>query len=1421
MPDRNKSHILGIDIGSVSISIAEITSERDIVKTAYVFHHGNIIDNLKIVLSDFDLSRICGIASTTSTPSIIKITGQYDNRISIITGARHFHNTVGSILIVGGERFGLIRFDDDGNYLEFKSNTLCAAGTGSFLDQQAKRLNLSGIQELSERAFSNNGVIPKIATRCAVFAKTDLVHAQQEGYSLEEICDGLCKGLAKNIADTLFKGAKINSPLLFTGGVSKNRAVTGHLQSIIGMDITADEMSCYYGAIGAGLNLLNDMHLINPLDTLSLEKILMHKPVEKKHYYEPLSLRLSDYPDFESCETYEYAGFDEKDLYPVEVDIYKDLVPSDQYELYLGIDIGSTSTKAVMMGRDREVIAGFYTRTAGRPVHAVQKLLASMDDMIQRKKLKVEIIGTGTTGAGRKFSGRIIGADMVIDEITAHARAAVELNPEVDTIIEIGGQDSKFTTLIKGMVTFSAMNNVCAAGTGSFIEEQAQKLRCPLSDYSSRTEGKQAPISSDRCTVFMERDINHYLNEGYSVDEVLASVLHSIRENYLMKVAVESSIGNTICFQGATAKNRALVAAFEQRLGKPIHVSPYCHLTGALGVTLMLQEQKVKGSRFKGMKLYKKHIPIQSEVCGICTNHCKITVADIEGERVAYGFLCGRDYETMKYVSNNLSGFDLLKERKKVFSVKRAETYEGEITIGIPAALHIYDDLPLWKSFFEQLSIKTVSSESCSGALNEGKRLAGAEFCAPMTALYGHIRYLMDKADYIFLPFYLEQQKKGKNMRQSYCYYTQYSPSLVSQVTSQNERGKFLMPLVYYLYNPFYVKVQLYRMLRPLLKQNTGFLNVSSAYDRALEFRDAGAGTLKEIYKKETEQSDNIHIVFLGRPYAILSQSMNAGIPDIFASLGIKTFFQDMLSYDREDIRSVETLCDELRWHYAAEIMKSAEFIARSDRAYPVFVTSFKCSPDSFAVEYFKKLMEAHEKPYLILQLDEHSSRVGYETRVEAAVRSFQNHHRTVISGKIKKPAVYGPSIIPAKERDLTGKTLIIPNWDDITLTLMVANLRSQGIDARLLEETHTSIQKSLRFNSGQCIPLTIIAQEFIDYVEKHDLDPANTVLWMMETTLACNLRMYPHHIKHILTSYGRGMADAGVYTGRLSFMDISLKLPVNTYFANMFGGLVRKMGCRIRPYEKERGAADQAIKKSIDVLADAFLGNRSKESAVAEAVSYFEGIETQHTQRPKVAIFGDMYVRDNEVMNQDLVHFIEDNGGEVITIPYSSYVKMVSRQYFRKWFIEGKYFDALSSRTLIATVTMLEKLYYKYFERILHEPEPEYDVSPEKILSDYNVRIEHTGESMDNILKIFYIKKHYPDVSLFVQTIPALCCASLITEAMAKEIEKKTGTPMVSVTYDGTCGNKNDIIIPYLRYATVKHPGGMKPRRLSAAAGE
>ena len=244
--------ILGIDIGSVSISVAVTSPDKAIIKTAYQFHHGHIEETFTRILNDLDPGCICGIAATYSTPRIIKANRRYDNRVAVIEAARHFHQEIGAILVVGGEAFGLIGFDEYGRYRRFKTNTSCAAGTGSFLDQQAQRLNLKGAKALSEKAFSNRESVPKIASRCAVFAKTDLVHAQQEGYTLEQICDGLCYGLAKNIVDTLSMDKDLFDPVIFTGGVSRNRAVVRHIRSITGKEILVDETGVY-GAVGAAL----------------------------------------------------------------------------------------------------------------------------------------------------------------------------------------------------------------------------------------------------------------------------------------------------------------------------------------------------------------------------------------------------------------------------------------------------------------------------------------------------------------------------------------------------------------------------------------------------------------------------------------------------------------------------------------------------------------------------------------------------------------------------------------------------------------------------------------------------------------------------------------------------------------------------------------------------------------------------------------------------------------------------------------------------------------------------------------------------------------------------------------------------------------------------------------------------------------
>ena len=1399
-----EARFLGIDIGSVSICTVLLDQEKKIRATGYRFHHGKIHDALERQIRDLTASPISAIAATSSTPGWINADIRYDTQVSLIAAARHFHKTFRSILFVGGEKFGLIEFDEKGNYSNCRSNSACAAGTGSFLDQQAGRLNLSGIEELSRIANTNTGAVPKIASRCAVFAKTDLIHAQNVGYSFAEISEGLCQGLAKNIVDTVFGSRKTVSPVVFCGGVSKNSAVIKHICRLAHITLLQDEYAHLYGAMGAALNYIEELKSQEPdrltdaleahSNSLSMATLVRPRPKNKRFYFDELNIKLSTYPEFGNLTAHRHQVKFNAALSPVEVDLYKDVKNGSRHTAFLGIDIGSTSTKAVLMDHHKTVLAGFYTRTSGRPVAAIQSIFEAIDTFMAKKNLGIHIISSGTTGSGRKFIRKIVGAAMAVDEITAHARAAYEINPDVDTIIEIGGQDSKFTTLQNGRVTSAVMNNVCAAGTGSFIEEQALKLGVALSTYSERTLNQKAPLSSDRCTVFMERDINHYLNEGYSVNEVLASALHSVRENYLLKVATEKNIGQVICFQGATAKNKALVAAFEQRLKKPIHVSKYCHLTGALGTALILHDEQIRDTKFRGFSLYKREIPIHSEICELCTNHCKITIADMGDEKEAYGFLCGRDYQTQNRVSNNTSGFDLIKERKGVLGITRKSPVKDGPVIGIPAALYMFEDLPFWQKFFEPLSVRTVTSATYPNAVRDGKNISQAEFCAPVSAMHGHVHHLLKTADYVFLPFYLDSQKREKGVMRQYCYYSQYVPAVVA--SANGEENKILSPVIKYIYSQFHTKVELYKTLKPVLGSRINFLEIASAYDKALAFKASGLHKLKALYQKASLNRKDIRVVFLGRPYTILSSFENKGIPDIFAALGIRTFYQDMLSYGEKDTAPISPLLNEMHWHYASKIMAAAQVISDTDGVYPVFITSFKCAPDSFTLEYFKKLMHLKEKPYLILELDDHGSSVGYETRIEAAVRAFKNHSVQ----KKEKPIPSYHVVNPRVKAAYGNKTVLIPNWDPMTCSLLASNLKREGVDAMVLEETEASIQKGVKYNTGQCIPINAITQAFVDTVETNHLNPEHTVLWMFKSGV-CSLKLFPHHINHLLQSYGNGMEKAGVCSGEISFSDISVRAALNTYFAFMFGGLLRKMACKIRPYEINKGETDAAVAHSLTLLNKAFLGTLTKEEAVCDMGSLFKNIRTKPENRPKVAIFGDIYVRDNDVMNQGLVGFIEQNGGEVVTTPYHQYCKMIAGAYFHKWFKEGNYRGLISYKALLAIASRMEKTYYKYFEPVLKEPDFEFDRPPASVYANHHLAMENTGEAMESVLKTYFIKKHYPDVSLFVQTSPAFCCPSLVTESMQDVIEKNTGVPVVSVTYDGTGGFKNDVIVPFLKF--------------------
>jgi len=324
-----------------------------------------------------------------------------------------------------------------------------------------------------------------------------------------------------------------------------------------------------------------------------------------------------------------------------------------------------------------------------------------------------------------------------------------------------------------------------------------------------------------------------------------------------------------------------------------------------------------------------------------------------------------------------------------------------------------------------------------------------------------------------------------------------------------------------------------------------------------------------------------------------------------------------------------------------------------------VFISSFKCTPDAFVIEYFKQIFDAYKKPYLILQLDEHDSSVGYETRIEAAIRSFENHFKS--GKKIINNVAYPENNLIKNGNDLKGKTVLMPLLSANSSRLLEAVLQRKGIDAHILYDTEDSIKKSMVMNTGQCLPLNIIIQNAIDYVEKYKLDTSNTVLWMLNSPVSCNLGMFISYMDKLLKSREEKYHKIKIYPGQLTFHDISVDTSISAYLCFMIGGYIRKLECKIRPYEIIKGQTDEIVQKSMDHLYETFLKGHSKQKALRQVIDWFKGIEVRNEKRPKVAIFGDLYARDNDVFNQDLIRYIEKNGGEAITTPYSDYIKIIA----------------------------------------------------------------------------------------------------------------------------------------------------------------
>ncbi|MBI5902367.1 MAG: CoA activase, partial [Deltaproteobacteria bacterium] len=556
-------------------------------------------------------------------------------------------------------------------------------------------------------------------------------------------------------------------------------------------------------------------------------------------------------------------------------------------DCYMGVDVGSTSTNVILIDRDFRLVTKRYLATAGRPLEAIRTGLQSVADECAGH---VNVIGVGTTGSGRYLSGDFIGADIIRNEITAQATAAAVIDPEVDTIFEIGGQDSKYIALKDGVVVDFEMNKVCAAGTGSFLEEQADRLGINIKgEFSNLALGcSSPPPMGERCTVFIESDMVHYQQRGVEKDGLVAGLSYSIVQNYLNRVVGDRRIGNKIFFQGGTAANLGVVAAFEKVTGKKITVPEHHDVTGAIGAAMLAAREMPQGARtrFKGFDSSRKKYELQSFECRDCSNVCEIRKVVVEGEApLFYGGRCEK-YDVKREDGKNSNLPDLYKERD---------------VIGVPRMLFIYEMYPFWKAFFDNLGFRVqLSSPTNKEIIKNGIEKIVTETCFPVKVAHGHVNELMDKGvKKIFIPSIvnLRPAKPGHHLTQL-CPYVQTIPYLTRSAFDFEKKGmEVLAPVFHFNQRETLLKKEFHDFGKKLGRDSA---SVDRALKAAFAAWDEFGGRLVARGKEVIDglKPEDTALVIVGRAYNTTDSGINLELPQKLRDMGTIAIPCDMLPLD-------------------------------------------------------------------------------------------------------------------------------------------------------------------------------------------------------------------------------------------------------------------------------------------------------------------------------------------------------------------------------------------------------------------------------------------------------------------------------------------------------------------------------------------
>jgi len=1379
-----QTYLFGFDIGSISINTVVMDKDGKVIEERYDYNHGKPFEKLKEILDELEkrYSREqFGHISCTGTGGKLAaelLGGTYVNEIvAQSTSVSKLHPEVRTIIEMGGEDSKLIFMDEvDGNtsrLSDFELNTLCAAGTGSFLDQQANRIGISIENEFGELSLKSEDP-PRIAGRCSVFAKSDMIHLQQIATPVHDIVAGLCFAVARNFISSLGRGKTIKFPVMFQGGVSSNIGMIRAFKDLLGAredEFLVPEHNTSMGSMGAVLNHLEekkgekDSEKATYKGTGDLDNHIHGEKLRGKAF-EPLTAPESD----------------------IRKDVYQIPESDEPYEVYLGLDIGSLSTNVVLIDAENRVIARRYLPTASKPLEAIRR---GMSEIYEEIGSRVVVKGAGTTGSGRYLTGDFIGADLIRNEITAQATAAILFDPKVDTIFEIGGQDSKYISIDNGVVVDFEMNKVCAAGTGSFLEEQAEKLDIKIiEEFGDMALGACNPAGlGDRCTVFMESDLNAFQQKGVEKENLVGGLAYSIVHNYIQKVVRKKRIGEHILFQGGVTNNRAVVAAFEKVTGKKIHIPPHFDVTGAIGAAMLARDHIKKNNletRFKGFDISKIPYKVDKFTCKACSNQCEIRRVRIEGEKkpLYFGGRCekwemderkGKGQGIPNYFEERLGmltdGFEPGKE-------------EGKQTIGIPRGLMVfYQQFPYWSTFFKELGFNViVSDETDNQTVKKALNMIVAETCFPVEVMHGHIyEMLEDKVDYIFTPFIINSKAKKDNPTSNMnCPWVQTVPFMVKASIKEEQRDRLLSPTLNFRYYGKVVEKELYdyfgKRFKLSKKQIVAAMQKADAKQDIFEERVKTRG--REVMASLPEDKEVLAII--GRPYNTGDPALNLSMVEKLINLDVLPIPMDYLPLEEEHITDDY---NKMYWPNGQRILAAARIIARDDRLHGIYMGNFRCGPDSFLAHFVHEEMAG--KPYMEIEIDEHGADAGMITRYEAFLDSLKGSRLS----NDRKKKVFVPGKMASSP--MTDRTLYFPYLSDASY-VMASVCRSFGIKAESLPmQTQEDLDLARKYTSArECFPMIATTGSFLKKLMSPDVDPAKVSFFMPDHNGPCRFGQYNRFQRVLFDRLGYDKTEIIAPSNDDSYESISgghgSKFRLNAWKGFVAMDMVRKMKQERTPYELIPGTTEEVYKQSLDDLVSCMENGGDTLTDTLAGIAYaFTQIPLSNGKRkPVIAVVGEIFMRDNDFCSAHLVRRLEKFGAETWIAPFAEWLSYSTIRYTRdsKW--KGDFKGVIKSKL------------QEYFQ----------ERTASKIIKPFHGLFDEDKEvAVKDMLNACgpYVHRHYdgdPALNLGTSAIladkgiagianilPFTCMPGTLVASVSDQLRKDKGNiPYVSIAYDG-----------------------------------